>query len=97
MIRIVKLHFKREHIPAFIQLFEERKERIASFPGCNKVSLLQDKNNEQIFFTYSYWEDDAALENYRTSLFFKETWQLTKALFEEKAAAWSVEPLYESM
>lgn len=97
MIRIVKLHFKREHIPAFIQLFEERKERIASFPGCNKVSLLQDKNNEQIFFTYSYWEDDAALENYRTSLFFKETWQLTKALFEEKATAWSVERLYESV
>lgn len=96
MIRIVKLHFKEEHIATFQQLFEDRKDRIAGFPGCESVTLLQDKHDAQIFFTYSVWKEEAALENYRGSAFFKETWQLTKALFNQRAEAWSVDALFDS-
>jgi hypothetical protein len=34
IIRIVKMQFKEEHIPAFHQLFHERKDQISSFEGC---------------------------------------------------------------
>ncbi len=91
MIRIVKMCFKAEHIEDFKALFEARKEKIRAQEGCTHLELLQDINNAQIFFTYSFWEDPKYLEQYRTSDFFADTWAKTKALFAEKASAWSVE------
>lgn len=87
--RIVKLTFHKEHIIAFKAIFEGGKDTIAAFNGCYQVELLQDANNPCVFFTHSYWRDEAALNEYRQSDFFKATWQKTKALFADKPAAWS--------
>jgi heme-degrading monooxygenase HmoA len=82
---------KEENIETFRHLFEEKKERIASFPGCSKLELLQDKN---IFFTYSIWDDEVALENYRASGLFQSTWSLVKPLFAARTEAWSVKKVW---
>jgi heme-degrading monooxygenase HmoA len=42
-------------------------------------------------FTYSQWESEAHLNNYRASDLFAVTWRDTKAKFAHKAEAWSVE------
>ena len=90
LIRVVKMTFSNEAIPAFLQLFDERKQQISDFDGCMHVELWQDRLNPHIFFTYSHWINAAALEQYRKSTFFADTWQLTKALFSSRAEAWSV-------
>ena len=82
--------FRPEEIDNFLTIFEERKEKIRHFEGCNHLELLNDINNSHIFFTYSYWEAEHDLESYRNSPLFAETWKLTKALFAQKAEAWSV-------
>jgi heme-degrading monooxygenase HmoA len=92
-IRIVKLSFHEENIPAFLENFEIIKERIRSAPGNRLLELYQDKDNKKIFFTYSYWETEQDLENYRTSDFFNEVWSFTKKLFNDKPQAWSVDKL----
>lgn len=92
-VRIVKLSFHEENIPAFLENFETIKDRIRSAPGNRLLELYQDKNNKSIFFTYSYWETEKDLENYRTSEFFNEVWSFTKKLFNEKPEAWSVDKL----
>ena len=91
IIRLVKMTFRTDAVHEFHMLFNERKERIRNFEGCNHLELLEDKNNNNICFTYSYWESEEALGHYRNSDFFKNTWKLTKALFREKAEAWTVE------
>lgn len=91
IIRVVQMKFRDEAIVAFQALFAERKERIQSFEGCLHLELWQDVNRPGIFFTYSHWENEAYLNHYRFSAFFKETWTATKALFAEPAQAWSVE------
>lgn len=96
MIRIVKMEFNPAKVATFQQLFAERKAQIAAFDGCLGVTLLQDKNNPAVFFTYSHWESPAHLEQYRQSAFFKETWQRTKVLFGGKPAAWSTEIVNEA-
>lgn len=96
MIRIVKMEFEPSKIDDFLKLFEERKERIASFPGCTHLELLRDKEQNNIFFTYSFWNSPADLEQYRNSEFFADTWKHTKILFKNKAAAWSVDSIYNS-
>lgn len=91
IIRIVKMIFRPEAAQAFETLFAERKEQIAGFPGCSHLELLKDTaNGSYTYFTYSYWEDTAALDRYRSSDLFRDTWQKTKALFAERAEAWSV-------
>jgi heme-degrading monooxygenase HmoA len=92
-IRIVKLSFHEENIPAFLENFKIIKERIRSAPGNRLLELYQDKDNKSIFFTYSYWETEQDLENYRTSDFFSEVWSFTKKLFNDKPQAWSVDKL----
>lgn len=83
--------FHPENIPAFLETFEKQKEHIRNFEGCNFLELYRDKNNTNQFFTYSYWSDENALENYRKSDFFQEVWGETKALFNQKPEAWSVD------
>ncbi len=91
ILRIVQMSFHPQHIAAFTALFEERKQTIRSFPGCTHLELWQDANNPNIFFTYSNWNSEADLNHYRFSEFFKDTWGKTKALFDAKPQAWSVE------
>lgn len=91
IVRIVKMVFLPDQVQSFVQLFDERKERIRNFKGCHHLELWKESGKENIFFTYSHWENEQALDHYRFSEFFKETWGLTKALFAQKAEAWSVE------
>lgn len=93
LVRIVKLTFQQENIPKFLEIFENSKHRIRSSEGCSFVELYQDKNNDCIFFTYSYWDDESFLNDYRHSEFFKSVWSKTKVLFADKPEAWSVHKL----
>lgn len=90
MIRIVRMKFKPENVASFVQLFEERKHLIRAQEGCTHLELLRDIDDVDVFFTYSYWNDPKYLEQYRNSEFFAETWSKTKALFADRASAWSV-------
>lgn len=89
-VRIVKLTIKKENIASFEQIFEETKNFIRNFEGCLFLELYQDRNDPSIFFTYSHWENEANLEAYRESDFFRNVWGKTKLLFDKKPEAWSV-------
>lgn len=92
-IRIVKMSFHEEHIPRFLENFNLIKEKIRNAPGNRFLELYQDKNNPELFFTYSFWETEEDLENYRRSALFDEVWTFTKQLFNDKPEAWSVDKL----
>lgn len=91
LIRIVKMNFEESKIELFLENFNQNKEKIRNFEGCNSLKLLRDKNNPSIFFTYSYWESEEHLEAYRNSELFKSVWKKTKAWFNNKPEAWSVD------
>ena len=91
IIRIVKMTFKQEEVSSFVNVFYRNCEKIKSFKGCSAVKLLKDVNSDDVYFTYSHWNSEADLNNYRNSEFFKSVWIKTKALFSEKPEAWSLE------
>ena len=90
-VRIVKMSFHSKFVTDFLEMFDEKKILIRNTNGCKLLELYQDKNNPEIFFTYSYWESENDLENYRNSELFKETWAQTKTYFNDKPQAWSVD------
>ena len=92
-VRIVKMSFHEDKVDAFLENFHEVKQNIRNYPGNRFLELYRDKDNPSVFFTYSYWENESDLENYRNSELFKEVWAFTKKLFNDKPQAWSVDKL----
>ena len=83
------MEFLPEHSDAFLKLFESVKDKIRNRDGCLHLELLRETTEGNTFFTYSYWEDEEALNKYRHSDLFGVTWKNTKALFSQPAQAWS--------
>jgi autoinducer 2-degrading protein len=94
IVRVVQMHFKKECIEEFQDMFEQIKEGIRSQPGCELLELYQDKVDPQRFYTYSYWKDELSLNNYRHSQLFSEIWPKTKAMFDEKPVAHSLNKIH---
>jgi hypothetical protein len=89
--RIVKMTFQQDHIEDFLHIFETSKNLIRQFPGCLHLELLRQEGQADVMFTFSIWEEPAALERYRQSELFQTTWSKTKVLFAAKPEAWSLE------
>jgi len=92
-VRIVKMGFIPEKVETFLSDFDAIKYKVRGFEGCLFLELYRDKSNTNQFFTYSYWENEQALENYRNSDLFKGVWDNTKQYFNQKPEAWSVDKL----
>jgi quinol monooxygenase YgiN len=89
IIRIVRMTFKETSIDAFLKIFDASKDKIRNRPGCRHLELLEDHSSENIFSTYSIWESEDDLNDYRNSDLFGAVWPDTKLLFAEKPIAHS--------
>ena len=88
--------FREDAVEAFVaEVFEESKDSIRAFPGCRHMELLRQTNGSNVLFTLSYWDSEVALNAYRASGLFAQTWKKTKALFADRPEAWSTEVLDE--
>ena len=85
--------FQEEKISDFLAIFNASKHKIRQFEGCQHLELLRDLTQPNILMTYSFWENEAALESYRQSALFQTTWAATKLLFADKPVAFSSERL----
>ncbi len=73
--------FRPDRVDAFLSLFDDAAPRIRAFPGCRHLELLQDERYPNIMSTLSHWDDDDALQQYRSSSLFRGTWTRTRSLF----------------
>jgi quinol monooxygenase YgiN len=87
------MSFRPEAVSVFLELFNETADKIKASDGCLELSIFSDCSSPAVLFTISRWENEAALDNYRNSELFTNTWSRTKPLFAEKAKAWSLERL----
>ena len=93
IIRIVRMTFRPAEIDNFQTLFNSHKEQIRNFPGCTHLQLLRDVTERNVFSTYSYWEGEEDLNNYRNSDLFGKVWPATKKLFAKSPEAVSYEQI----
>ncbi|GAB3235674.1 antibiotic biosynthesis monooxygenase [Algoriphagus aestuariicola] len=89
LVRIVRMTFRPDAVAEFLANFETHKNSIRHFPGCKHLELWQDVLEKNIFTTYSHWESEEALDQYRDSELFKSVWKATKTLFSAKPKAFS--------
>ena len=84
------MSFKSDKSQEFLDMFEEIKDTIRAFDGCEYLELMQDYEDKNSFSTYSKWRDDKALLAYRNSDLFDGVWAKTKAMFDKKPIAFSL-------
>lgn len=89
--RLVKLTIDKNKIADFEKIFVSNRDKIAGFPGCKSVKVMKDVNAPNIYFTYSIWESEEAINNYRSSELFGSIWPNAKKTFIDKPEAWSLE------
>ena len=89
LIRIVRMTFEENKVEDFLHLFEENRTHIRNFPGCKHLELWKDYQFNHIYTTYSIWEKESDLDNYRSSDLFKKVWGETKSYFKEPPKAFS--------
>ena len=95
LVRIVRMTFQDGKLPDFHAIFDTSKHQIRAFSGNCHLELLRDPDHSNVRMTYSLWESTEALEAYRRSELFCTTWAATKALFAERAVAFSGEQMEE--
>ncbi len=88
--RIVRMEFDPAQVETFLSLFQATKSQIRHFPGVLHLELHSDASNANVFYTYSHWESEAALEGYRNSELFASIWSRTKILFAGRPQAFSL-------
>ena len=93
IIRIVKMAFQPEKAAEFVEIFNTSKDKIKKQQGCLHLELWNDVNDPYTFFTYSHWENEEALNNYRKSELFASVWPKTKILFNKTPQTWSVKQM----
>jgi quinol monooxygenase YgiN len=84
------MSFAPDKVDEFLKIFSESKSYIRNFNGCRHLELLNDAEHSNVFFTYSHWDSQNDLDNYRDSELFGSVWPKTKILFNAKAEAWSL-------
>ncbi len=87
--RVVRMSFYPEKVKDFLDCFNKHKDRIRQFEGCMHLELWRDTQRSNVFYTYSLWQDEISIENYRNSELFNEVWIYTKQLFNERPIAFS--------
>jgi quinol monooxygenase YgiN len=88
--RIVRMTFHPERTSEFESLFLSTREKIKSTPGCLHLEWWQDLGDPRVYYTFSFWESEQHLENYKNTETFKWVWPKTKAMFAAPPQAWSV-------
>ena len=81
--------FRQDRLDDFLSLFAETRGRIRAAPGCQHLDLWQDARFPNVLTTVSLWDDARALDAYRASDLFQETWARTTPLFAAPPVALS--------
>ena len=88
--------FRPEALDTFLDIFDTAAPQIRAVAGCEHLELWQDQHYPNILTTHSHWTGPEALDSYRRSALFKQTWAQTKPLFAAPPLAFSNHALREA-
>ena len=79
----------------FLKYMSSIKSGFDDFEGCVQLEVLRGKIDEDVFFIYTIWENNAVLNKFRKSEFNKKFWRKLLDLSKSRPQVWSVENILE--
>lgn len=95
IVRLVALKIQLDKVEEFKQFFGTIYDGIRAAQGCLSLRVVADLEGLGEFFTVSEWESAAALEAYKNTAFFRETWPRVKTFLRDKPWAQSFQVLLD--
>ena len=89
LIRLVRMTVRPDAVDAFLGHFDRSAPQIRAFEGCTHLELWQDARFPNVLTTCSHWTGAEALERYRHSDLFRQTWAHVRPLFAARPQAFS--------
>ncbi len=89
IVRIVHMFFRPHALEQLMPLIHRQLRNVMSHPGCLAVKLFRDTSDPDHLCTFSIWEDQEALDDYRQSDHFIEVWSTLKSHFAKPPQAYS--------
>ena len=90
LTRIVRMEFQPARVEDFLAHFHGIRKAIRHFPGVRRLELHRDAGQPNVFYTFSVWENESDLENYRRSELFESAWSQAKQWFAASPRAYSL-------
>ena len=87
--RFVKLSVDPAKLAEFKANFAIAKPQILSVSGCRHLELLQVTDEPNLFFTFSIWDSEHHLEEYKNTTIYFRAWETVKPLLNAEPLAWS--------
>lgn len=87
ILRVVRMTLVPSEVENFKSHFSCIQSEIVAMPGCRSVHLCVDKDAPHRLTTFSIWDSEMDLNNYRKSEWFGQIWPQTKAKLERPAEA----------
>ena len=91
----VTVQVKPEHVAEFLEVIRYDAEHSEKDePGCLRFDVIQDKDDQNRFYFYEVYRDEAALEAHRQTPHFKHYFEKSRALLATPPDAASVKTWY---
>ena len=87
ILRVVRMTLVPSEVDSFKSYFSHIQSEIMAMPGCRSVHLCVDKDAPHRLATFSIWDSEMDLNNYRKSEWFGQIWPQTKAKLERPVEA----------
>lgn len=91
--RFVKLTLDIEKMDHFMAVLDQNIDKIRASQGCSHLEILSDIHAPGSVWTFSLWDTEEDLNNYRNSTLFKGVWSEFKKCFSGKPEAWSTQTI----
>lgn len=97
ILRVVKMNVDEEKRDAFELFMKNLREEKLKLAGCLHFDYFHEKNNKNIFYSYTIWESEKYLKQYKKTDLFIEVVSTLKKLCTEEPKAWTIENVFKEV
>lgn len=94
ILRIVKIKIDEVKIDTFKLFMKNLRNEKLRLKGCLHFDYFHEKKNKNIYYTYTIWENEKHLNQYKKSELFKKVISTLNSLSIEEPRAWTIEDAF---
>ncbi len=94
ILRVVKMKVDLRKIDAFKLFMDNLHDEKLRLAGCLHFDYFNERQNPSIYYSYTIWEHEKYLKQYKKTEFSKEVLQTLRDLCVEEPQAWTIQNVF---
>ncbi|OFY24093.1 MAG: hypothetical protein A2W98_14235 [Bacteroidetes bacterium GWF2_33_38] len=89
------MYLKSGENKSFATFMKPFQQKIRNFDGCIHHDIFPDKENDDIFYSYTIWKSESKVKKYRNSDLIKHISEAVMPKCTKEPIAWTVDEVFE--